>query len=299
MKKTTRFFRTGISFVALLLFLSLGGVVLAEQINNTPESGAVSRIKAIYDSLLSSGYGSDSAGSWGDWGAIWNRIRSSAEWTPQGNATANDVISGKTFYSNSRELSTGTAPEAVDYSLQALEMWDDLSESDFEDEESTWSNTYVLDETGIGVWRDERTGLYWTTPLSTQYSNYFDSWGYCSFFGSDEMTNNELLDSHHLYDGSDEDCGEAINACGLLSHKLNSGDAASSTNWYLPSIKEIMQAYQDGIYNNTTIRPSYVWAASGIDGWSTYAYVGDFSYGWIEYRSKSTAMDTVCVAREN
>ena len=66
----------------LIFFLLLGGMVtfglivnpsgqrigrvLGEQVDGSPDSGATSRIKTIYDSLVTLGYGSNSAGSWGD-----------------------------------------------------------------------------------------------------------------------------------------------------------------------------------------------------------------------------------------
>ena len=72
--------------------------VLAEQSGDTPESGVTSYIKQIYDSLVSLGHGSDSAGAWGDWGEFWNRIRSAGEWEPDGTAEADDVKAGETYF---------------------------------------------------------------------------------------------------------------------------------------------------------------------------------------------------------
>ena len=102
-------------FILLSLFLVAGffmyqvqGKVLAEQSGSSPESGATSRIKTIYDSLVSLSHGSDSAGGWGNWGVMWNRIRSAAEWVPTGDATEGDVASGKIFYKDSRTQKTGT-----------------------------------------------------------------------------------------------------------------------------------------------------------------------------------------------
>ena len=81
----------------------------AEQVGSSPESGTTSRIKTIYDSLSSLSHGSDSAGVWGDWGVMWNRIRSAAEWVPSDNATSSDIKLGKTCYSgNNRTQIVGT-----------------------------------------------------------------------------------------------------------------------------------------------------------------------------------------------
>ena len=96
-------------FVILLGYglVYLGLFVFAEQQGNTPESSNTSRFKTLYNSLLSSTSGSESSGSWGDWGTMWNRIYSASIWTPSGDATPSDVASGKTFYNTSRILQTG------------------------------------------------------------------------------------------------------------------------------------------------------------------------------------------------
>ena len=78
--------------------------ILKVQADITPDSGSTSRLREIYDSLVSLGYGDES----GDWGAIWNRIRSAAEWTPSGDVTAEDVKSGVIFYGSSRTAETVT-----------------------------------------------------------------------------------------------------------------------------------------------------------------------------------------------
>ncbi len=102
-------------FIFIVLFLVVGfflyqvqDKVLAEQSGSSPESGVTSRIKTIYDSLVSLSHGSDAAGGWGNWGVMWNRIRSAAEWVPTGDATEADVVSGKLFYKDSRTQKTGT-----------------------------------------------------------------------------------------------------------------------------------------------------------------------------------------------
>lgn len=82
-------------FLATFGIWQIGSTVLAEQVGSSPESGATSRIKTIYDSLDSLSHGSDSAGSWGNWGSMWNRIRSAGEWVPTGDASEADVVAGK------------------------------------------------------------------------------------------------------------------------------------------------------------------------------------------------------------
>ena len=92
----------------LALFSQNRTFLFAEQSGGSPESGSTSRLKAVSDSLISLGYGSTAAGGWGDWGVMWNRTRSAGEWTPDGDATADDVLLSKTCYSSSRTAVTGT-----------------------------------------------------------------------------------------------------------------------------------------------------------------------------------------------
>jgi hypothetical protein len=78
----------------------------------TPAPGDASRINSLYKALKTISYGSESGvgTTWGDWGAMWNRIYSASIWTPSdADAVPADVVSGKTFYAgNNRTIQTGT-----------------------------------------------------------------------------------------------------------------------------------------------------------------------------------------------
>ena len=84
-------------------------MALAEQSGGSPESGVTSRIKTLYDNLVVLGFGSDV--DIPDWGAYWNRIKTAASWVPSGAAGVANVLTGQTFYSNSRTQQTGTMPD--------------------------------------------------------------------------------------------------------------------------------------------------------------------------------------------
>ena len=87
-----------------------GGSLQPTPTPGIPSMGDVSRIKSLYNSLVTLNFGSDSAGSWGDWGSIWNRIYSASIWTPSdANSAVSNVLNGKTFYAgNNRTKLTGT-----------------------------------------------------------------------------------------------------------------------------------------------------------------------------------------------
>jgi hypothetical protein len=297
--------------------------ILADQTSSTPpDSGSTSRISDTYDSLTTLGYGSDTAGAWGDWG-MWNRIRSAGEWTPSGDATTNQVLSGSTFYSDSRDLLTGTlsltgdateadvasgktfynnsttqltgtAQLAMDYSLQQYNEYDDYEGpggngelvNDYTGDEATWTNT------STNVWQDERTGLYWSNNLGN-YSNIFPDQDHstCDFF---------LSTPRGTYDGSDGDCGNAINTCGNLSLDAD-GDGTPETDWYLPTQKELQQAYLDGMYNQaggSFTTTSMFWSSSEVSDNPTTAWRVGLHYGSTYTASKTRENAVRCVSRD-
>lgn len=272
--------------------LQIKTLVLAEQSGSSPESGVTSRIKTIYDSLVSLTHGSDSAGGWGDWGAVWNRIRSAAEWVPDAGLSPSEVVSGETFYSGNRTAQTGIAAPAFDYSTQSKVTWDDnknsgSSDGDSAGEESAWTNTAGTATTG--VWKDTRTGLYWSASQGNATNSF--TVASCDYFSTSPRGS---------YAGGDSDCGNAINTCANLSLDAT-GDGNAETDWYLPSQKELMQAYLDGIYNqtNTTfVSTSYFHTSTEYNSVSSAIWVIRVREGTQYDDSKSTSYPIRCVRRE-
>ncbi len=273
--------------VGLVLF---GRNVLAEQLPGTPDSLVDSKLKAIYDVYEGLGYGDEDAGAWGDWGRMWNRIRSSGEWVPNGAITPADVPLGKTFYNNSRTEQTGTA-HIPNYSLFQYDDFDDYEKvhsggvRGYQGEEGAWTNT------STNVWKDERTGLYWSHQIGT-YTNEFPSDGghsTCDFFTSDPRS---------IYNGGDSDCGAAINACATLSLDRD-GDGTPETDWYLPTQKELMIAYVDGIYNQASghVGTNQQWSSSERSDYPTYAWSVVLLNGFTYNVTKTTSCGVRCVSR--
>lgn len=275
--------------VILLAGLILGSSIYlvsdiwAEQIELSPESGATSRIKVLSDDLTTLGYGSISSGSWGDWGSIWNRIYSASTWVPDGTVTEDTVVSGYTFYDESRTEKTGTLdyPNYEAQSLQAKDFRDSNASASW----SPWTKTNSSPE----VWYDARTGLYWSASQGSMTNEF--TIGLCDFFTTTPRGN---------YDGSDVDCGTAINTCGTLSVDAN-GDTVTDSNWYLPTQAELMQAYLNGIYVST----STSWVTTSLFCSSTEMYTNS-SYAWPIYlfngntdvKTKSSSFSVRCVLRD-
>ncbi len=289
-------------FLALFGFYQIEMTVFAEQSGSSPESGTSSRIKTAYDWLVAKGanYGATDAGDWtNNWGTWWNRIMEAAAWEPDGTAAVGDVTMGKTFYAGlgDRTIKTGTYDPATSlYLPQSLMNWDDYETGDETGEESSWTNTAGIATTG--VWKDGRTGLYWSNAQG-QNSNIFPDQNHsaCPFFSSTPRGS---------YDGLDADCGNAINTCGTLSLDADSlvagGDADPETDWYLPSQKELQQAYIDGMYNqtNTTFTSSSAfWSSTEYSSTPANAWYVGLGSGATYYSTKVTATNYVrCVRRD-
>lgn len=221
-------------------------------------------------------------------------------WTFLGDAAVDQVLEGKKFYSNSGTLLTGTytPPTPIDFSNMQYSTYDDYAggdylgwggtlTDDYQGEESEWSNMSVGEDI---AWRDERTGVYWSAHQGTM-SNIF-TMASCDYFTSIPRSS---------YDGSDSDCGLAINYCATL-------DFAGRTDWYLPSQKELMQAYIDGIYNQAGIdeasaaafvTDNYYWSSSEVSGYSDSAWGVYLSSGTTGDGSKASTDGGVrCVSRD-
>lgn len=221
-------------------------------------------------------------------------------WTFLGDAAVDQVLEGKKFYSNSGTLLTGTytPPTPIDFSNMQYSTYDDYAggdylgwggtlTDDYQGEESEWSNMSVGEDI---AWRDERTGVYWSAHQGTM-SNIF-TMASCDYFTSIPRSS---------YDGSDSDCGLAINYCATL-------DFAGRTDWYLPSQKELMQAYIDGIYNQAGIdeasaaafvTDNYYWSSSEVSGSSTHAWNVYLNPGNTDSNFKTYTDNGVrCVSRD-
>jgi hypothetical protein len=295
-----------IGFLSIVISVSynIGKYSEAENPSGAPESGATSRIKTIYDALGTSGlnYGDELTNhTWGNWGTMWNRIYSASTFSPDGTLTVGDVSPGKTFYAgtNSRTQKEGTGTM---YKEQAYSFRDDYAgdggggAEDNKGEEAAWfnSNTAAVPNK---VYKDLRTGLYWSSTISTTSTNDF-TMSTCPYFSITSPT------SLSTYAGGTPSCGAAINACATLSQARNTGGTATN-DWYLPSQKELQQAYIDGIWNQTggsafTIdtSPYYYWSSSEVSTAPTVAWSVELYLGFTGYGAESTPYAVRCVSRD-
>ncbi|NLE30748.1 DUF1566 domain-containing protein [Candidatus Dojkabacteria bacterium] len=171
-------------------------------------------------------------------------------WSFLGDAVVDEVLDGKKFYSNSGTLLTGTytPPTPIDFTNMQYSTFDDYAGIDYLGYDGTLTEDYKGEEAqwskiSNNIWKDERAGIYWSSDqtltmralVPNSNSNIFTamSLNTCDYFNAVPRSS---------YDGSDLDCGNAINWCATLT-------LDGRSNWYLPSQKELMLAYIDGMYN--------------------------------------------------
>ena len=279
------------SFVIVSLFVISRVIVgiKAEQIGSSPESGVTSHIKAIYDSLVSLSHGSNAAGSWGDWGAMWNRIRSAGEWVPVDTAVEADVASGKTFHNLNRTQKTGTylyTPKNggnTDYpkSLGGVDDYNNGGAIPADSYQSTWTvcnagNTYCGTGRSVAEKKDENTGLVWS-PLISAGLNWFQA---------NNCVNNGATCTAH---------GQAACRCTKLTSSKTGCEGYDDGNWRLPYQKELMISYIDGSWAQLTNAALYFWSSATGSYATQNSWVTGQLTGYTNDSVKSTSNAVRCV----
>ena len=158
-------------------------------------------------------------------------------------------------------------------------------------EESSWSSSTdatppdVLDSGK--VYKDERTGLYWSDKATTTITNEFGT-------TIDECTDNAIIN------GTCDPCsfstkGNAITLCCDLDLDCSANGCSSSTDWRLPTQKELMQAYIDGAANNLPSPNSYFWSSTESYSNTDYAWYVTLYYGYTSNGTKTSTRGVRCV----
>jgi hypothetical protein len=258
-------------------------------------------LKELSTTLTTLGYGLITKTP--DWGAMWNRVYTAAVWTPSdADATVADVANGKKFYSgDNRTIKMGsnvscitptptpTSTPTPSYSLftdQALCKYENspspcLAVQAAAVPASTWSNPTT------DVWKDDRTGLYWSSNQTPAKTNNFTqiSLNTCDFFNANPRGG---------YAGVDNDCGNAINYCAGLTF-------GGRSNWYLPTRAELLQAYNDNMYGiagSAFTTTNVFWSSSEYSGFPTYAWFVNSVNGSTGGDEKTYGDSVRCVSRD-
>ena len=213
--------------------------------------------------------------------------------TSSGDATAANIATGTIAWVDGTAL-TGTFDPWTPQWLQTKDDWVNSGGTTCEYilEEATWTEVSGSPFTGYDsinyagsggdldldsgtVKQDGRTGLWWSDISAVS--------------GTASTTDNNFTLSA---DGSRPTGGNAIGFC----DGLNTASFAGYDDWYLPTQKELQQAYIDGSANNLP-NPGYTfWSATEFSNaayaWRVYLYSG-----YTSYYIKVTSLNIRCVRR--
>jgi hypothetical protein len=179
----------------------------------------------------------------------------------------------------------------------------------------------VLDQRGREVWRDERTGLLWSSLVSN-YNNGALTW--CKAVGSNNIAGNPTakVDPQGYCDNSSYQttgtapADKAVSACfeddgtyftttdPNLDNAGKAGLMRASTPsvaWRLPSKYDFQQADNDGfrfVMPDAGLNSSgYEWSSSVYSGSRYYAWVFVSNYGFVNFVSRYFNKAVRCVGR--
>ena len=97
-------------------------------------------------------------------------------------------------------------------------------------------------------------------------------------------------------DGLDAEGGQAVDFCESLILDAD-GDETDETNWYLPSQKELMQAYIDGSANNLPSPDYDFWSSTELCNFPSGAWSVSLSFGGTGYDAETGSRYVRCVIR--
>jgi hypothetical protein len=199
--------------------------------------------------------------------------------TSTGDAIAGDIASGKIGWVDGAEVIGSFDPWTPQW-LQTKDDWVDSGgvTGEYTGEEASWTAVggSPFSTTGTTLFsgtvkKDLRTDLWWSDRSSATLSNEFAA----------------------ATDGVRPTGGNSIAFCNALNTAVFGGYA----NWYLPTQKELQQAYIDGSANNLP-SPAYGFWSSTERSWdSPYAWYVNLSYGNTSSYTKVTLYYVRCVRR--
>jgi len=286
--------------------------IFAETSGSSPDSGVDSRINTAYQWLVAKGanYGTTDAADWDSsvtypWGTWWNRIMEAAAWEPNGTAGDADVLAGKTFYAGNgnRTIKTGTmsvntlsntttSVSAGYYAATTLSTVDtDLIADNIKSGKTIFGVAGNLASVGV--------------DYSQQKDMVFDD--YDDNDSTVEESTWTSIDSGNAY--KDTRTGLYWSAVRTTSSTWANAPAQcagtlhSLTGWYLPSQKELMQAYIDGIYNQagaTFTTANRFWSSTENHEWGSITNAWDVKLhsGETAGYGKADAHAVRCVRRD-
>lgn len=124
------------------------------------------------------------------------------------------------------------------------------------------------------VKRDTRTGLWWSDIMAVG--------------AVASTTDNQFT---LTADGARPTGGNAIGFC----NALNTANFGGHNDWYLPTQKQLQQAYIDGSANNLSNPDNTFWSSTEYASNAAYAWYVNLSYGGTNHSTKVTRYLVRCV----
>ena len=281
----------------------------------------------------------DAADWTNDYGSYWNRIMEAAAWEPEGTTDAALVPIGYTFYAGNgdRTIKTGTlfqTWELQDYddlncanNNGETETACAAGDSEYRDEEGTWTlkasggtaasvtdNAVSQSLVSNIVYMDNRTKLYWTDRSTNALDNEFafidgsdrtnPSGNSCNF--NSAGTANAYCDNQDPLSAYTEDNDVSVaDFCLNLQLDGDNADGDSDgltgmeTDWRLPTQKELMQAYINGVSNNLPNSNNNYWSSTERYNSQSAAWFVNLGFGLTNNSNKTNAIYAACVRRDS
>jgi len=270
-----------IVFIVVVLNNAFLLKIKAEQSGSSPESGSSSRLKTASDAIAALSYGSTAAGSWGDWGTMWNRLYSAAQNSfndAKSVGTKNGTGTGATNYLSSYTKALGGVD---DYNNNQTIPADSY--------QKTWTacnagNTYCGTGRSVAEKQDPNTGLVWSPRISSS-ANWFTA------LNCQQPSNGVApLGASACSANGDVGC-----VCVKLASSKTGCDAYDDGNWRLPYQKELMQSYIDGSWANLTNAGYHYWSSTTQSNSTQNAWFTIQLYGYTVNYTKVTNYSVRCV----
>ncbi len=203
--------------------------------------------------------------------------------TSTGDAAAGDIANDKIAFSAGSQI---TGSMFTNQKNQTRDDWVDSGGivDEYTAEEATWSTVTGSPFSNISylggnlysgaVKQDARTGLWWSDIMAI---------GAVASTSSNDFT--------LIADGARPTGGNAIGFCDAL----NAANFGGHNDWYLPTQKQLQQAYIDGSANNLPNPDYFFWSSSELSWVSSYAWYVSLTDGYTYFNTKVTSPNVRCV----
>ena len=264
-------------FCLLLAFIKSD--VFAEQVGISPESGITSKLKALYTSATTLGFGSDDPGNFGNLGSIWNRLYSSVK--------SPSIYTMSIGSGGVRVTGCTSGIYCFPQSVGGVEDYNNNGLMPTDTYKSTWTactsgNNYCGTGRSVAEKKDGNTGLVWSPRISASAS-----W----------FTANNCAYPNGLA-GDDGVCntnGEVACVCFKNVSSKTGCEGYDDGYWRLPTQKELLMVYIDGSYGNITSAASFYWSSTTRSVATQNAYSTYLHLGYTTDNAKTSNYSVRCV----